>query len=416
MKKMKLFEFPFLIFITWYFMPIANGIFPNETWKIPFFCCYAGSMFLLILFANPKNKQNQTLDKRCEFNIIIPIICYMIVFVCFWLMDWQDSREHIRVSFTFWGIYLFYYLSGTQVESRNRIAKWLIFMYVITYITTLIGLITDTSAVRALSHAATADEIRTEYLLRNISGIMLVQTSVFIVPFAFYLAVYKKDVKKKARICSIIFLFVELYFLVSASLSIALLLYFAAIILSILFCSKDVLLKCIVLIVFILCIMFVNFESVFLYLSDNIGNEYIEDRFRSLAAMFAGEGAEGDVALRLDLYTSSLETFWKNPFGVGPNYSYEMFDEGIGHHSQLFDDLARYGIFGLIFYITYLRAFYKLLKKKYQRIGLETIVLPTIILYISMLIFNLAFRTATEAIFVLYLLPAFADILYYKKQ
>lgn len=413
MKKIRLFEILFLIFATWYFMPIANGMFPNDRWKLVFFACYLGATLILFISKHSENPLLRN-GKKHEGNVLIPIVGYMIVFTILYILNVKDANAHIRISFTFWGMYLFYYLAGKNIQSRNRIARCLIFMYVVTYITTLFAVSTDISVVRALSHAATDDTIRTEYLLRNIGDIFLVQTSVLIVPLAFYTAAYKKNATQRWKTLSVIFLIVELYFLLSASLSIALLLYFTAILLSILLCSKNALFKCIILLILLVCIMFVNFEGIFSYLANNIENEFIQEKFSSLASMFSGEGADGDVALRIDLYKSSWYTFIQNPFGVGPNYSYEIFDEGIGCHSQLLDDLARYGVFGLLFYIMLIRNYYKLLKEKYKRIGQDVIVLPIVILYVAMMILNLAFRSSFEGLFVFYIVPAYADILYEK--
>ena len=119
----------------------------------------------------------------------------------------------------------------------------------------------------------------------------------------------------------------------------------------------------------------------------------------------------GDAALRNELYRASLRTFGENFFGVGPNYSYIKFDDGIGHHSQVLDDLARYGVWGLAFYIVFILGYYLNLKDEWAKLGRPQIALVITVVYLCFLIFNLGFRSADEAIIALFIMPILPSML-----
>lgn len=417
-KRINFFEILFLAFSLWYFLPVSAGIFSADRWKIIFFGCYVASMGLLLLSNLIKEQAQVTYERKKERNVLIPILIYMAVFVFFVYLDWKDADKHIRVSYTYWGVYLFYYFAGKHDYSRHRIAKVLILAYIVTYVCTFAGVISDQSVVRALSYAATEEDIQRDYLLRNIASVYFIQTSVLLVPLAMRYGFYEKECSKKVKILAIVFLACELYFVMSASLTISVLLYFVAIILSVLFLSgrKFKIMQYAMMLFTAILLLVLDFGQIFSWLAQNIENEFIQDRFHSLASMFSGTGATGDVGLRMDLYTSSLKTFANNLFGIGPNYSYIKFHEGIGHHSQMFDDFARYGIFGVIFYIVFLGNYYRMIKTKYAKIDMGELAIPIIILFTAMLILNLAFRSPYESVFMLYIIPGIADVLYEKKQ
>ena len=414
-KKMRFFELSFIIYALWYYLPISKGLFSSSV-NILFFAFYVISMGYLITYSLKTKSNQMTPERKCERNLMFIIVAYMVVFFGFYLAGWKQTDKHIRVSYTFWGTYLFYYAAYYFPHSRNRIGKLLMFTFVVTYITTFIGVMSDISVVRALSDAGSDEVIQKSLLLKNISNVYFMQMTVLIVPLAMYYAFYKRKCSAISRIVTILFMILELYFLISASLTISILLYAVAIVLSVLFFSGERVqgTQIIVFTVFICTLLLVDFEGICTWVADNVNNTYIQKRFISLADIFGGRGASGDVKIRLELYTSSLKTFLEHPFGIGPNYTYIPLYEGIGHHSQMFDDFARYGVFGVLFYIGYLKSLYDILRIKYDKIGLKKVVLPTFLIYVAIIILNLSFRSPYESVFMLYIIYSFADIVYEK--
>ena len=80
-------------------------------------------------------------------------------------------------------------------------------------------------------------------------------------------------------------------------------------------------------------------------------NEHLGSRMYELQSMLNGELNDGtDLAYRIELYLRSLNSFLSSPlWGVGPYY-YEG-GHGLGNHSQIFDDLGRFGFISVIVYI-----------------------------------------------------------------
>jgi O-antigen ligase len=118
----------------------------------------------------------------------------------------------------------------------------------------------------------------------------------------------------------------------------------------------------------------------------------------------------GGLSSRFNLYVASLDTFFEHPWGVGPGYTYVDYENGIGYHSQFLDDLARYGILALLFYIAFFVGYYKLLRKQWSKINLQQIAFPVVIIYFLFLIFNPGFTSPHEGVLLLFLIPAFPDI------
>lgn len=86
-------------------------------------------------------------------------------------------------------------------------------------------------------------------------------------------------------------------------------------------------------------------------------NEHLAGRFRELNSLLNGDLNDGmDLAYRIFLYKRSLGTFFNHLLvGVGPYY-FEG-HHGVGDHSQIFDDMARYGMIGVIAYAIALYCF-----------------------------------------------------------
>lgn len=126
----------------------------------------------------------------------------------------------------------------------------------------------------------------------------------------------------------------------------------------------------ILLIIFfiIVLLMIITFKdiiaSLFFKLSLQIENQLISERVFDISTLLKGNlFATSSLFARMDLYKLSLITFLENPFfGKGMIYSLDHFQSGIGMHSQVFDDMARYGIVGIIMYRQILISYLKNLK------------------------------------------------------
>lgn len=408
-KKIKFFEICFIVYVTWYFLPAARGVFYGGQWNVFFFLPYALSIGHLLM-------KSFKLDSRSQvFRTFIPVAAYMIVMAVFYYFNYKSARAHIRVSFTFWGTYLFYMLSERYPESQKRIAKYLILLYIVTYATTFFNIMINSSVARMLTDASADKDLSRSTMAKNVGNIYLVQTSVIFIPFIMNMLFFGNKRFMKKLLCVGLLAF-ELYFLLSASFTLSLLVYVITIAISVLFLSANrnnmsMMFKLIVL-VFICIILFsLDWAEIFRKLSDGIENEYIAQRFDGVASLITGGVGAENASSRPELYMMSLQTFFDTIWGVGPNYTYIPGFEGVGQHSQICDDLARYGVFGLMFYFTFFKRFYRMLYDKYKTVGQERVVLPMVLTYMIFLTVNIGFRSQFESIVILFILPTLPDLL-----
>lgn len=397
----RLFEFLVGIFYVWYFLPICQALFWNNSVKYICFGCFAvGIIGLLFLNGIRLNA------------IIVAVGGYLLIFSMLYLLNVDDANAHIRISFTFWGTALLYF-GILDDGGRIRIGKVLLFLYAITVITSSIGVIIDDAAARTLAHAAADDTLQTAYKMKNIASIYLFQCLICFVPILIFI-----PKQRKQKMISIILLTAILLVLMNASFTISLIVFVVAVVLSILLKGTGTKRMLITVILGIVAIAFLaNGSSVLYFLSSVIDNEMISVRLAELAAGFSSGNLAGDAGLRLDLYVSSLTTFFENPFGVGAHYSYHPFENGIGYHSQLLDDMARYGIFALAFYITFIVGYYKHLRRTWHRLNCPQVAAVVTSIYVILLILNLSFRSADESIVMLFIMPVLPQLIekHYKK-
>jgi len=158
-------------------------------------------------------------------------------------------------------------------------------------------------------------------------------------------------------------------------------------------------------------ILVIPWEDILFFLSSNIKNEWISNRLQSVAISDEQGGNVGLLGNRVNLYASSLHTFANNVFGIGPEYSYRMYDNGIGYHSQILDDLARYGIAAIIFYGCFFRSYYVLLVKQWKQINMEEVAMPIIIIYICFLFLNPGFTSAYESVMMFLIIPLLPELI-----
>ena len=377
------------IFYTWYFLPLCGALFEKGMFKLLFFGCFAVGCVVLFLLNGIRIN-----------GVIVSIATYMIFFSMLYIFGIGDAHRHIRISFTFWGTGLLFF--GLLNESEQiRIGKYLLFLFVLTAITSSFGVLYDNTAARTLSHAGADDALQRSYALRNISSINLFQGLVYFVPIAICFPKTKKQRFLGCCLLAVIFLV-----LLNASFTISLIVYIVALSVSIM-CTGDSRARIIwseVIFVTAL-ILWINMADILLLLSEVIDNYRITVRLRELSALFSGGGLGSNIGMRWEHYSISIKTFLAHPFGVGAFYSYQPFENGIGYHSKLFDDLARFGIFAILFYIVFFVGYYKRLKNEWSRVNCSRVAGIITLIYIMFLCLNLGFRSAEESVLSLYIMP-----------
>lgn len=389
-KLQLVFELLVCVFLTWYFLPISQALFWQ--YKTIIFGLFVFSAVALAFLNNIR------LPK-----ILIPILAYMLLLTVLTVCKIGDAQEHIRVSFTCWGTALLYF-AVLRDDARVRIGKYLLALLIVTAVTSAVGVIVDNNAARTLSHAAADEELQRQYQKQNIGDIFLFQCLVMFLPILICLP--KKAWLKV--VCWVVAVAVFLV-LVNASFTIALIVYVFTLLLTLLLKNEKLTVKGLLGLLILFClivVLLVKGSDIFLYLSNNIENEKIATRMHELRQMIYFDQAQGDAAMRAEQYTMSWKTFLQNPLGVGAYYSYVVGTNGLGYHSKILDDMARFGIFAVAFYVMFFGWYYQYLKNAWKRAGHPRIAIVIVLTWILLLFLNLGFRSGTESVIMLFLMPA----------
>jgi hypothetical protein len=161
--------------------------------------------------------------------------------------------------------------------------------------------------------------------------------------------------------------------------------------------------------------LFLPWSNIFSFLASVIDNETISVRLNELSLLLKIGEVIGDTAGRVDAYMLSISTILQHPLGIGPYYFSQEAREFIGKHSQILDDLARYGVVAIAFYCVFLKRYYMLLKEKWCKIGMGSVATSITVVYIALLLLNIGFRSAEESVIMLFILPELPEIVLHQK-
>lgn len=395
------------VYYLWFFLPFMRTTY-GGVYKYFFFIFFIIGVLLLIL----ENINDYGFQIKIKHTIIAPILIYMVFMAFLCLFDFYDASDHIRVSFTFWGTALVYYLMGINPNARRRFAQFLIVIAIFTTITSVIVIWEDPGAARALTNAVvTKENLEEDYYLgrRNVSSIYLFQGIAVLSP------IFVAMIKKKRILLGLIGLIISFFILLRASFLIALCVMLLGIMLALIQNEKKNFIFSVVIVASILSLLLLPWSNILIFLADKIDNHYISVRLNELSLLLKFGDVMENTAGRLDAYTISIETLMRHPLGVGPYYFSQDAREFIGRHSQILDDLARYGVAAVAFYCVFLKRYYVLLKEKWCKIEMGSVAASITIAYVVLLLLNIGFRSAEESVIMLFILPELPEIVLHQK-
>lgn len=396
------------VYYLWFFLPFMRTTY-GGVYKYFFFLFFLLGIFLLVL----ENINTYGLQIKIKPTILGPILIYMAFMVCLCLFNFHDARAHIRVSFTFWGTALIYYLMGVHPDGRRRFGQFLIVITIFTIITSYIVLWENPRAARALTSAvATAENLAEDYYLgrKNVSSIYLFQGIAVLSPIFVCL------IKKKHVLFGLLGLVLSFSILLRASFLISLSVMILGIMLALVQNEKNNIFFSIVITILVIAALFIPWSKIVSFLAYEINNDKISERLNELSLLLEYGTAIGDTEARIDVYMRSITTWLSLPLGVGPYYSSYEARGIIGRHSQILDDLARYGVAALVFYCIFLKRYYVLIKEKWSKIGMGNVSGSITIVYATLLLLNIGFRSAEESVIMLFILPELPEIVLYQKE
>lgn len=272
---------------------------------------------------------------RVESVIILFFILYLITT---WLIGFSVSSFGRLFNFLF--IFISFVICLEFSWSKNSIDKLCYFVYYLSVTSFLIQIYILIDNPLILYQLNYIDPSERPMFLGNTIYVM------FLV-FVGYLLCFYCDISRNKKF---LIFSLSIIYVILAGKTTTLLLYFF-----LLFCTlvsiSSLKLK---LITLLTCCIFISLVYYFELLPI-----YVLDRIHALYSLFfASSSYSSDLEFleRFNLMSISLESFYQNPiFGLGGNYinfkgDFDLVkNSGIGHHSELIDFLARFGLVGLFF-------------------------------------------------------------------
>ena len=241
-----------------------------------------------------------------------------------------------------WPLMAAYVLSFKDYKFAKRILMYVLLAFFITCVTTSIGCILFEGASRHMSNADYVEAYKLEvsfYESINIASFTFIYSLVLLVPFILYMIRYYR----KGRLFSILLLLIVTVTVILTEYTTALLLFFVSFSLYLLpYSRKNSIHPIYYLLILIAVICIVVYLPIALESVSHLFGEQVEERLSSMADLLKGEGVsnESDLAQRMDFWKKSIDIFSSNIlFGNSQN---------VGGHSYILDNLAMYGLLGLL--------------------------------------------------------------------
>lgn len=322
--------------------------------------------------------------------------CMVVFFATFFVYGVWGFRESIVTcafnvmagwEFCFFGIILY---KSTSKVRKSRLLKFILALFVITAITTLIGLEKFPLAVRELGRStrgySLAGEafqmLKWEYKFNNISGWNHLYGMVYIIPNLIVL--YKQYYKKSYLFCLLV---IELC-IFRSQLTFALLLSLFMFVFTVYRPKVRFIYSLIVLFLLsVFSFVFFNLDMIIMYVAEfakRLNLLMLSNKLNDLYMLFQGT-VGGDALGRFTLYSISLNTFLNYP--VIGSFLFKKNDGSLfSLHSDFFDMLGFYGLLGLLVLIYLVRKYCLFVEKNYNGDGWINNVL--LVAFIAMFVFN----------------------------
>lgn len=310
-----------------------------------FYLIVIALIFFVVLFGNKIESLNEYL------GVLLPFI----LFQCLSFFTWSESIVLWAYSalLSILPVLVGYYITQYHKEDIKFFAGVIILSFLITAITTIVGLIQFPFASRILATTASAQDAEAiTYDWHNIGGYSFIYMLVLLYPILI-MAFKQKKINFVVAIIGTVLIYTVVvlseYTTALLLLMISTLLYFVKRNLK----KKDVFILLAVEILFV--VFFGDYVSEFLsYIASLTGSNTMSERLNSLAG--GQKGLESSESNRIFLYQRSLNTFFSHPL-LG---TFTSGGGGVGGHSFIFDTLGTYGLVGAALLFSMYRKVYRL--------------------------------------------------------
>lgn len=253
-----------------------------------------------------------------------------------------------------WPLILVFLCRHNDSNMTKRILIYVLLCYLITSITTSIGCNIYEGAARHMSNgrfAETNPDLMALYTAFNIGTFSFIYSVVILFPLILY--ILKAHVTNIFVSISIIVVFSAV--IVITEYTTALLLFMSSFILLLLpkGFKKEQLFGLVSVLLFVLVLFAPILPAIMGFISEMMGSEQVAERLGSISDLWTQRqvDSDSDFSYRIELWSQSLNIFLTSfPIGSG---------DKSGGHSFVFDNMARYGVLGLLATIFVFRQFYK---------------------------------------------------------
>ena len=338
-----------VIYLTWIFVPKVNNylsdiyIFTMMT----FFCLYN----LLPVFYDKKVSINKK-----ELLFIGIILSWFILLFTYYLYNLKDVAigNLLNIYMFFIPVFILQLLNNNK-KLLNLIINITFILVIFTSITNIIILLNDPYASKY--YIGSVESAIKEYENTNLASLDFLSFTVFYSSFI-YLFYILLNTSKYKLLYLVAFIIMGIYIFMSGSSISTLIFVLLIILLTTLFIFKKLKFSTptISSSFFALIALIILFKSiivdVIIDISNYIDNPLYYSRIISLTNFIEGHQTVGSLSERLTSIKISFNTFLENPlFGKGMVYQANTYESGIGMHSQLIDDLGRYGLLGFTYFL-----------------------------------------------------------------
>jgi hypothetical protein len=283
------------------------------------------------------------------------IYIYILVWIVILILQYLRAY-HITSFGNFLSGILFFFPAFLLLNLKNNansnkymqnISRIIIFAVLINIVSNVIMLFNDITLSKNMT--GSVDVVVDTYYSSNLATLPYMAFVALLLPiFLFY---FKKE-KKVKKLFFLLIIILSCIFIYLAGSFITILAVLFGVFLLFFLNIKQGYMKLFTIITFLIfflvLLIFKDPIAIWLYqTSYNINNIFYCMRVQELALNMLGVGTEGSFRLRMYDIGLSMQSFLTNPIlGKGLIYSDNLHMTGIGMHSQIVDDLARFGLTG----------------------------------------------------------------------
>ncbi len=277
----------------------------------------------------------------------------------------------------------YYGYNFEEQRLQTRIAAVYLVAFVSTFLSTLAVFAYSPYIIRDIAHESFADQ--SVYMRLNVGNTGHIYVSSLVVVTCIAKRRYLFSAKIHVKIIAAFVFLTAFSLLIGGSSGISLLCCVIGIVLTTLLQGTDKKKIVMILLLTVAGSLFITIaDELLMLISENIDNVFIAKKMADIASSLASGTAAGDVASRTNEYASDLDIFVRScGLGVGSQYRQAFPEAEINGHSDIFSNMARYGVFWLIFLMMAIRCVYGALVRIHG--GKDETDTPVLITYLIMM-------------------------------